>query len=223
MWFKIQSQSVASSTSHAVSSSFNSFWSASFTQTQGDQLQHPSASTVKISVPSFVPTFCTYSNPIFGVPSIAPPASSQPSRVGVGVALSFPAIFNSAPLVERDFVIGPGYYPIPNKLVSKIINGQFVELVDLLPDNLKSNKTETQTFLDGKLVVTSTYWPTVEIQDVLTWVEAFTIYSLVLCASQPLRWADLSQYKLLIIRRQKSFQGEHGNNMIEPFEMRYRL
>ena len=48
----------------------------------------------------------------------------------------------------------------------------------------------------------------VEIQDILTWVEAFTIYSIVLCASQPARWADLSYYKLLIIQTAKKFPGK---------------
>ena len=80
-----------------------------------------------------------------------------------------------------------------------------MELVDLLPDNLKVNESETQTFLEGKLVVAPARKRTVEIQDILTWVEAFTIYCLVLCASQPSRWADLSHYKLLVIQTAKKF------------------
>ena len=48
----------------------------------------------------------------------------------------------------------------------------------------------------------------VKIQDILTWVEAFTIYSIVLCASQPARWADISHYKLLIIQTAKKFPGK---------------
>lgn len=65
-------------------------------------------------------------------------------------------------------------------------------LADLLLNNLKTNKTETQTFLDRKLVVTLAHKPVMEIQDILTWAEALTIYLLVLCASQPLRWADVT-------------------------------
>ena len=48
----------------------------------------------------------------------------------------------------------------------------------------------------------------VEIQDSLTWVEAFTIDSIILCASQPARWADLLHYKLLIIQTAKKFTGK---------------
>ena len=102
-------------------------------------------------------------------------------RIGGCVASPFPAISTWAPLVGRDFVIGPGYSPIPNKIVSKIISSQFVELADLLPDNLKIKETEPQMFLGDKLVVVPARRQTMEIQDILTWVEAFTIYSLVLC------------------------------------------
>ena len=110
---QVQSQSVTSSTRHAISSSFSSFSSTSFTQTQRDQQQHTAASTGNISITSFVSTFCTYSNPIFGVPSMVSSACSQSLRIGGGVASSFPTISNSAPLVGRDFVIGLATPPFP--------------------------------------------------------------------------------------------------------------
>ena len=34
------------------------------------------------------------------------------------------------------FSLGPGHKPIPAKLVSKILTRQFVELADLIPENL---------------------------------------------------------------------------------------
>ena len=37
-------------------------------------------------------------------------------------------------------------------------------------------------------------------EDILTWTEAFTIYQMVICASHPHRWSDLTKYKLLIIQ-----------------------
>ena len=64
-----------------------------------------------------------------------------------------------------------------------------------------------QTFLDEKLVITPSRKRVTEINDILTWVEAFTIYSLILCSSIPSRWADLARYKLLIIQTAKKFQG----------------
>lgn len=186
---QVQSQIVASNTSNAVSLLFSS--SSSLTQTSGHQQQHPATSTGNISVP-FFPFHLLH---LFKLDFW----SSVPSSFGVFPVKqnrqrysSFPSISNSAPLVRRDFFIGPSYSPIPNKLVSKVISSQFVELGDLLPDNLMINETETQKFLDGKLVVASARRRRIEIQNILTWVEVFTIYSLVHYAYKPLRWADLS-------------------------------
>ena len=53
--------------------------------------------------------------------------------------------------------------------------------------------------MDGKLLV-SQKRRLVEISEILTWTEAFTIYQMVLCAAHPHRWPDLTKYKLLIIQ-----------------------
>ena len=79
-----------------------------------------------------------------------------------------------------------------HRVISEGLTSTSSALADLLLNNLKTNKTETQTFLDRKLVVTLAHKPVIGIQDILTWAEALTIYLLVLCASQPLRWADVT-------------------------------
>ena len=42
------------------------------------------------------------------------------------------------PNLNKAFVVGPGYAPVPYKLVSKIRAGLFVDLADLLPDNIRA-------------------------------------------------------------------------------------
>ena len=167
--------------------------------------------TGTFTVPSFVSTFSTLSMPSYGFSSLPLPSGSGSQTAGGGGVSAFPAISVSSAAVGKDFVIGPGYSPIPHKLVTKITTGLFVELEDLLPDNLKANESETQTFLEGKLVVAPARKRIVEIQDILTWVEAFTIYSIVLCASQPARWDDLSS------RRPKNSLLKRGNFTTPPF------
>ena len=54
---------------------------------------------------------------------------------------------------NKAFVVGQGHAPIPAKLVKKITNDEFVELADLLSTNLHAVNLESQTFLDGKLLV----------------------------------------------------------------------
>ena len=62
-------------------------------------------------------------------------------------------------------------------------------------------------FLEGKLLVSNAKRRQVEIKDVLTWTEAFTIFQLVLCATFSLRWLDLTKYKLLIIQTARQHPG----------------
>ena len=107
---------------------------------------------------------------------------------------------------DKAFVVGPGHAPIPAKLVKKITSGKFVELADLLSTNLRTVDLEPQSFLDGKLLV-SKKRRLVEVEDILTWTEAFTIYQMAICASHPHPWSDLTKYKLLIIQTARHSPG----------------
>ena len=82
-----------------------------------------------------------------------------------------------------------------------------MELVDLLTVNLCAVEQEPQTFLEGKLLESNAKCRQVEIMDILTWTEAFKIFQLVLCASNPLRWWDLTKNKLLIFQTHRQYPG----------------
>ena len=86
--------------------------------------------------------------------------------------------------------------------------GQFIELADLLLDTIKAQDMESQAYLEGKLLATGTKKQVVEITDIVTWVESFSIFCLVLCHSFPSCWTDPSQYKLLIIQTAKHCQNK---------------
>ena len=57
------------------------------------------------------------------------------------------------PNLDKAFVVGPGYAPVPYKLVSKITAGLLIDLADLLPDNIGAQEIKPQAFVKGKLVV----------------------------------------------------------------------
>ena len=160
------------------------------------------ASSGTFTLPAFVPTFCSVSAR-FMAPITSPFASAS-------VSSSLPSFGNShgsVPKSEKAFIVGPGHVPIPAKLAKKIIEGQFVELADLLTVNLRAVEQEPQTFLEGKLLVSNAKRRQVEIKDILTWTEAFTIFQLVLFASNPLRWLDLTKYTLIIIQTARQYPG----------------
>ena len=54
------------------------------------------------------------------------------------------------PNLNEAFVVGPGYAPVPYKLLSKITGGLFVDLADLLPDNIQAQEIEPLTVFGGK-------------------------------------------------------------------------
>ena len=47
---------------------------------------------------------------------------------------------------EKAFILGPGSTPIPAKLVTKILSHTFIELSELIPENLEDPQAETMTF-----------------------------------------------------------------------------
>ena len=103
------------------------------------------------------------------------------------------------------FVVGPGFIPIPPKLVQTIVGGQFVDLPTLIQESCDEEPT-TCTLLDGQLIT-----------DIVTWVQAFSIYSSIVCAHHPQRARDLWLYQLFIIRLAKQFHGLTWANYDKAF------
>ena len=104
-------------------------------------------------MPSFLSTYSSVGIPVVPRASQPPvPALSAPSLFDYSLvpSTSSPTL---APSVGKAFVVGPGYAPIPWKLVAKITSGAFNELADLLAENIRAQESEPHTYLDGKLLV----------------------------------------------------------------------
>ena len=75
--------------------------------------------------------------------------------------------------------------------------------------NVASADPEPQLLFDGRLVLTSTpKKPKRRIEDIATWMEAFSVYCLIMISFFPHRSRDLLQYKLLILRTYRQFSGK---------------
>ena len=153
-------------------------------------------------VPSFVSMFANPSMSVFS------PASAFNSPTGATCDVADrPAVLVSH-VVDQPFVVGPGFSPVPAKLVTQIVASKYVDLSELLAVNLVQKDPEPQLLLDGRLVLTSR--PKKQhrrIEDIASWMEAFAIFSLILVSSFPHRWKDLMQYQLLILRTYRHFSG----------------
>ena len=104
-----------------------------------------------MTVPSFLSTYSSV-----GIPVV--PRASQPPVP----ALLAPSLFDYslvpstssqtlAPSVGKAFVVGPGYTPILGKLVAKMTSGAFVELVDLLAENIGAQEAEALSAIKAHL------------------------------------------------------------------------
>ena len=151
-------------------------------------------SFISVVVPSFISTYSTLGGP--SVVSTLPASSAEPLPVGGSCGGAIASVSSTFPSLYKAFVVGPGYAPVPYKIVSKIMAGLFVDLADLQPDNIRAQEIESQAFLEGKLVVSGSKKRVVEIADIVTWIEAFTIFCMILCHTFPSRWKDLNQYSL---------------------------
>ena len=117
----------------------------------------------------------------------------------------------TGPVLNQPFVDGPGFSPIPAKTVARILAGKCVDLSDLLTVNIVQAELESHVLLEGGLVFTpSTNRQCRRIDDIVTWNEAFTIFTLILSSYFPHRWRDLTLYNLLINRTYHQFTGSVG-------------
>ena len=121
-----------------------------------------------LSVPSFIPTLSQglYSPPL--------PVSTPEKPLSMYSA-TLPSVLHTPPL-NQSFVVGPGYSPIPYKVVTQIVAGKFVNLEDLLPENISVQEPEPPVMLDGRLLsLPGPKRANRQINDITTCVEAFDI------------------------------------------------
>lgn len=177
--------------------------------------------TLPLAVPSFVNTFAT---PISTILTNATASLASLPALPVGslsnlhtIPASVPTTVFTSSIVSpstpqtthQPFVVGPGSSPVPAKLVAQIVSGKYVELSELIPANLVETENEPQVFLDGRIVLTTASKRTRrKVEDIISWVETFTIYTLVMTNYYPHRWRDLSHYKMLILRTYRQFGGK---------------
>ena len=161
---------------------------AGFFATQTQSFPSASQGRPALAVPSFVSIFTApRSSSSFtlstmgGLPSV--PLGDSASSCGSA----------TGHVLHQSFVVGPGFSPIPAKTVAQILAGKFVDFSDLLSVNIVQAKPESHVLLDGRLVFTpSTKKQRRRIKGIVTWTEAFTVFSLILTSYFPHHWRDLT-------------------------------
>ena len=123
----------------------------------------------------------------------------------------------SARAQPASFVVGPGFLPISDKMVSNIVSGQYIDLAALLAKPSEVRSTSPLICVDGQVVVSTAPKPPRRLTDIAQWLQAFAIYMLVMVTYAPHRAADLIRYQLLILRTHSQFGGLAWYNYDEAF------
>ena len=89
-----------------------------------------------------------------------------------------------------------GFPPVPVKLVGKILRLEFVDMSELLRDNIE---VERRRGVQGEGSSTSKT-PRREIPDILSWIQCFGIYVSVMASKFPERVPNMLAYQTTLVR-----------------------
>ena len=110
-----------------------------------------------------------------------------------------PITFQPADKTSLSLYGGGGLPPVPAKLAQRIQDGQFVEMVELLPEVLRGPIPYDD---DQQKSSKSKYR---ELNGIVDWIQCFSLYIAIVCRSQPQWITDLLGYQNLIITSHMRF------------------
>ena len=153
-------------------------------------------------------------NPIFSALSQVPltsetPASAPCRSLAIGPAAeSVSGLQDCPPVEKRLFSLEDVFAPIPSKLTQKIQSLEFVDMSELLPDNIELQRrddgsTRTDTHASGAGRRRSR-----QITSLLSWVQCFATYTAVVGDRHPGRVTCLLAYQRLIVREAQRNGGD---------------
>ena len=112
---------------------------------------------------------------------------------------------------DGNVLVGASYPPVPNKLVKRIRDGEFIEMADLLPERLGAGG-------DNDPVKSSKKWRTVT--NILEWVRCFGPCISIIACSAPESMPDLLSYQALIIDAYTEYQSKYWSGYNRQFRQR---
>ena len=132
-----------------------------------------------------------------------PMNSQRPAaKLGANSEKSVPEDSKSDP-----FVLGEGLPILPAKLTAKILRGEFVEMHELLQDNIALEKkvADELTTLNQGTKQSKKRELTEDVHGLLSWVECFNLFSSVLLSKYPNLHKALTAYQSTIVREARRF------------------
>ena len=149
-----------------------------------------------------------------GLPVFSPDGGTtqekKPSDTGVGDPPPS-AIFNPTreggseeENMSGPFILGECLPPVPQKLVAKIQKGNYVEMAELLHDNMELQRRQSSDSGCQNQNKTNRR----EVPDLLSWITCFGTYASVVCDKEPQRIRELWAYQTMLVREARRCGGK---------------
>ena len=130
----------------------------------------------------------------------------QERRLGGGAEQSKAAGEPPKKTEPKPFLLSEGLPSVPAKLVGCILKGDFIDMAELLRDNLEAERRGV--FQDSAGSSSSSHGRTRrEVPDLLSWVQCFGLYTAVVGSQHPDRALKLLAYQTLIVREARRCGG----------------
>ena len=109
------------------------------------------------------------------------------------------------PSPQPAFLLGEGLPPVPPKLVDKIQRLEFVDMAELLGDNLEVQRRSSDQ--EPQPLSQSSRNRRREVPDILSWVSCFGVYAAVLAAKHPNMVRQLFAYQTMVVQEARRCAG----------------
>ena len=138
--------------------------------------------------------------------------SAEPSAsAAVGPVLTGPDGSGKADTPAKSdissFSLGEGLAPIPAKLVAKILKGDYVDMAELLRDNMEAERRRPRSqHMDS--ASTSGGGSRREVPDLFSWIQCFGMYAAVVTSKHPEKTQQLFAYQTTLVREARRCGGK---------------
>lgn len=135
---------------------------------------------------------------------VDPPPSTSTPLPGGDVGMKLPGSGKGSQVSDPPFVVGEGLAPVPAKLVTKILRGEYVDMSELLRDNIEAERRQ-MGLQNGQPPYLAQGRR--EVPDILSWVQCFGTYASVVISKYPERRHQLIAYLITMVREARRCGG----------------
>ena len=117
------------------------------------------------------------------------------------------------------YIVGEGLPVVPPRLVAKIQKGEFLDMAELLKDNIEAERRRLSSsggLMASLIQATARHAQRREVPDLMSWVQCFGMYASVLSEVHPELRKGLWAYQTMIVReaRRSNFRGWQEYDMM---------